>query len=70
LTALSQAEAKGGTRHILASLGLHLMQRCQYLMLSFLLKSIFLEGIDKNKDCHQCRIIIFLKISFLNGLNW
>jgi hypothetical protein len=36
------------------------------LMLAFVLKTIFSEGINENKgDCHQCHIISVLKMSIL-----
>jgi len=49
----------------LASLGFSLRQHCQFLMLA-LFPKILLDGFNKNKgDCHQYRIIRFLKMSIL-----
>jgi hypothetical protein len=49
LTVLPQAEAMGSTVNVLASLGLRLRQHCQFLMLDILFKTIFWEGINKEK---------------------
>jgi hypothetical protein len=60
-TVLSQAEAKGSTRNMLPSHGFGYRQHYQFLTSAFLLKTVFLEGISKNKGYrHQFRIISFL----------
>jgi len=47
-TMLPQVDAKG-------RLGICLRQQCQFLTLTFLLKTILWEGTIKNKaECHQC----------------
>jgi len=56
-------------KYMLASLGVHLRQHCQFWHYLFLLKPIFWERSVKNiGDCHQCRIVTFLKMSVLKRL--
>jgi hypothetical protein len=62
--ALPQTAAKGN-KGMLASLGLRLSRRCQFLTLP--VKKIP-EGIIKKKgDCHHCRLIRFLKASIFKA---
>ena len=61
-----QTEAKGSTCNMFDSYGLRLRQHYQFLTLVLFVKnSFFLIVRNKNKDYHQCQIIVVLKTSIL-----
>jgi len=66
-TVLPQAESKGNTRSMLASLGLCLREYSTFLTVGFFFvqNHFFRKKLTATKKAHQCRIIRFLKVSIL-----
>jgi hypothetical protein len=50
----SSASNRVQVTYMLASLSDHLRQHCQFLTLSFFVKTHFLRSVKNKGDCHQC----------------